>query len=35
MSAGLARFSTPNYPAYTSMKGAVEVFTRTYPNSDH
>lgn len=27
-STGLARFSTPGYAAYASMKGAVEVFTR-------
>jgi NAD(P)-dependent dehydrogenase (short-subunit alcohol dehydrogenase family) len=28
ISSGLARFSLPNYSAYGSMKGAVEVFTR-------
>jgi NAD(P)-dependent dehydrogenase (short-subunit alcohol dehydrogenase family) len=28
ISSGLARFSTPGYSAYASMKGAVEVFTR-------
>jgi NAD(P)-dependent dehydrogenase (short-subunit alcohol dehydrogenase family) len=28
ISSGLARFSTPGYAAYASMKGAVEVFTR-------
>lgn len=27
-STGLARFSTPGYAAYASMKGAIEVFTR-------
>jgi NAD(P)-dependent dehydrogenase (short-subunit alcohol dehydrogenase family) len=27
-SSGLARFSTPGYAAYASMKGAIEVFTR-------
>ncbi|MCD9188929.1 MAG: SDR family oxidoreductase [Pyrinomonadaceae bacterium] len=27
-STGLARFSTPGYSAYASMKGAIEVFTR-------
>jgi NAD(P)-dependent dehydrogenase (short-subunit alcohol dehydrogenase family) len=28
LSSGLARFSTPGYAAYASMKGAIEVFTR-------
>lgn len=28
ISTGLARFTIPNYSAYASMKGAVEVFTR-------
>ena len=28
LSSGLARFSTPGYAAYASMKGAVEVLTR-------
>lgn len=28
LSTGLARFSTPGYIAYASMKGAIEVFTR-------
>jgi NAD(P)-dependent dehydrogenase (short-subunit alcohol dehydrogenase family) len=28
LSTGLARFSTPGYAAYASMKGAIEVFTR-------
>ena len=28
LSSGLARFSFPNYSAYASMKGAIEVFTR-------
>ncbi|MBC8135240.1 MAG: SDR family oxidoreductase [Fibrella sp.] len=28
LSSGLARFSTPGYSAYASMKGAVEVLTR-------
>ena len=28
ISSGLARFSMPNYSAYASTKGAVEVFTR-------
>jgi len=28
LSTGLARFSTPGYAAYASMKGAVEVFTK-------
>lgn len=28
ISSGLARFSTPGYSAYASMKGAIEVFTR-------
>jgi NAD(P)-dependent dehydrogenase (short-subunit alcohol dehydrogenase family) len=28
ISSGLARFSTPGYAAYASMKGAIEVFTR-------
>ncbi|GAB3796874.1 SDR family oxidoreductase [Spirosoma humi] len=28
ISTGLARFATPGYPAYASMKGGVEVFTR-------
>ena len=28
ISTGLARFSTPGYSAYASMKGAVEVLTR-------
>lgn len=28
ISTGLARFSTPGYSAYASMKGAIEVFTR-------
>ncbi|GAB2691981.1 SDR family oxidoreductase [Mucilaginibacter koreensis] len=27
-SSGLARFATPGYAAYASMKGAIEVFTR-------
>ena len=28
VSSGLARFSTPGYSAYASMKGGIEVFTR-------
>jgi NAD(P)-dependent dehydrogenase (short-subunit alcohol dehydrogenase family) len=28
ISTGLARFTIPNYSAYASMKGAIEVFTR-------
>lgn len=28
ISSGLARFATPGYAAYASMKGAIEVFTR-------
>lgn len=28
LSTGLARFATPGYAAYASMKGAIEVFTR-------
>ncbi|HEY6901354.1 MAG TPA: SDR family oxidoreductase [Puia sp.] len=28
ISTGLARFSTPGFAAYSSMKGAIEVFTR-------
>lgn len=28
LSSGLARFSLPGYAAYSSMKGAIEVFTR-------
>jgi len=28
ISSGLARFSTPGYSAYASMKGGIEVFTR-------
>jgi NAD(P)-dependent dehydrogenase (short-subunit alcohol dehydrogenase family) len=28
LSTGLARFSTPGYAAYASMKGAIEVLTR-------
>jgi NAD(P)-dependent dehydrogenase (short-subunit alcohol dehydrogenase family) len=28
LSSGLARFATPGYVAYASMKGAIEVFTR-------
>ncbi|WP_142682909.1 SDR family oxidoreductase [Chitinophaga polysaccharea] len=28
LSTGLARFTTPGYAAYASMKGAIEVFTR-------
>lgn len=28
LSTGLARFATPGYSAYASMKGAIEVFTR-------
>jgi NAD(P)-dependent dehydrogenase (short-subunit alcohol dehydrogenase family) len=28
LSSGLARFATPGYIAYASMKGAIEVFTR-------
>lgn len=28
LSTGLARFSTPGYAAYASMKGAIETFTR-------
>jgi len=28
LSTGLARFSTPGYAAYASMKGAIEVFTK-------
>ncbi|AYL96892.1 SDR family oxidoreductase [Mucilaginibacter celer] len=28
LSSGLARFSTPGYAAYASMKGAIEVFTK-------
>lgn len=28
MSTGLARFALPNYSAYASMKGAVEVLTK-------